>query len=350
MIHSLCLTPDGRTLCVFSASNALRIYDVPTVASASPVNPTRVIARAHDAPVHVCRTDPTGTYLAAGGADGTVKVIDVARGHATHILRGHGGVVSALTFSYPPAVGLGERVMRLITASVDTRVRVWDLARGAVLAKAGKAAKPEAVLEGHVSVPRGLDVSADGRWLVTGGRDGVALLWDLEGGKKSKGKGKEGEGMTPVLVNTLTALERVEAVGVLEEEQEVAGVAGAGQLRVYTAGEKGIVRVWDAKKGSVLCTLGEEREPAGEDQEEQRQILDAMFVCLYLISVQALTTIQICPIDFHHPHNTCRPESAVPFPLVRHSKSSACRLQRRNHRRRFSFTHTRSHSSPERVL
>ncbi|KZV74065.1 WD40 repeat-like protein, partial [Peniophora sp. CONT] len=278
-IHSLCLTPDGRTLCVFSASNALRIYDLPTLATTSPVHPTRVIARVHDAPVHVCRIDPTGTYLAAGGADGTVKILDLARGHATHVLRGHGGVVSALTFSYPPAVGLGERVMRLITASVDTRVRVWDLARGAVLAKAGKAAKPEAVLEGHVSVPRGLDVSPDGRWLVSGGRDGVALLWDLEGGKKGKGKGKEGEGLTPVLVNTITALERVEAVGILAEDQEIAGVTeGASQLRIYTAGEKGAVKVWDAKKGSILCTLGEEQEPVSEDQEEQRQILDAIYV------------------------------------------------------------------------
>ncbi|VDB84254.1 unnamed protein product [Peniophora sp. CBMAI 1063] len=278
-IHSFCLTPDSRTLCVFSGSNALRIYDLPTTATTSLVHPTRVIAKAHDAPVHVCRTDPTGTYLAAGGADGTVKILDITRGHATHVLRGHGGVVSALTFSYPPAVGLGERVMRLVTASVDTRVRVWDLAKGAVLAKSGKAAKPEAILEGHVSVPRGLDVSPDGRWLISGGRDGVALLWDLEGGKKGKGKGKEGDGLSPVLVNTLTALERVEAVGMLAEGQEVAGVeAGVGKLRVYTAGEKGVVRVWDAKKGSVLCTLGDEQEPAGEGQEEQQQILDAIYV------------------------------------------------------------------------
>ncbi|KZV59565.1 hypothetical protein PENSPDRAFT_553268, partial [Peniophora sp. CONT] len=59
--------------------------------------------------------------------------------------------------------------MRLITASVDTWSRVWDLARGG---------KPEAVLEGHVSLSRGLDVLLDGRCLVSGRRDGVALLWE----------------------------------------------------------------------------------------------------------------------------------------------------------------------------
>ncbi|KAI0313438.1 WD40 repeat-like protein [Amylostereum chailletii] len=285
-ITSMCVAPSGRTLCVFTSAMALRVYDLPHTSTPlpKPVHPVRTVARAHDAPVHVSRVDPTSTYLASGSADGTVKVWDLARGYATHALRGHGGVVSALAFSYPPAAGLEARVMRLVTASVDTRVRVWDLARGAVMAKKGKAVKPEAVLEGHVSVPRGLDVSADGKWLVSGGRDSVVLVWDMEG-RKAKGKGKERakeEGITPVLVNTVTVLERVEAVGLLDEEEEIAGEgAGAGRIRFFTAGEKGAVKVWDGREGAVLCTLGQESlspSSSEEDQEEQRQILDAFYV------------------------------------------------------------------------
>ena len=92
-----------QTLFLFTTSLSLRIYELPKDAAplAKHVQPVRVVARAHDAPVHVCRTDPTSTYLASGSADGVVKVWDIVRGHVTHVFKGHGGVVSALVFSYP---------------------------------------------------------------------------------------------------------------------------------------------------------------------------------------------------------------------------------------------------------
>jgi U3 small nucleolar RNA-associated protein 13 len=154
---------------------------------------------------------------------------------------------------------------------------VWDLSQGAEQARVGKQVKPEAVLEGHVSVPRGLDVSEDGRWLVSGGRDQVVLVWDM--GKrnlKKSGKGKEKEAW-PALANTITALERVEAVGILSDEVD-AGESSSRlkHLRFFTAGEKGVVRIWDGKAGDVLRVFGEEQDANPEDQEEQRQILDAL--------------------------------------------------------------------------
>jgi U3 small nucleolar RNA-associated protein 13 len=241
--------------------------------------PTRVVSRAHDAPVYVCKADPTSPYLASGATDGTVKVWDIVRGFPTHVLRGHGGVVSAIAWSYPRAMELETRKMRLFTASVDTRIRMWDLTQGAEQARVGKQVKPEAVLEGHVSVPRGLDVSEDGRWLVSGGRDQVVLVWDISERKlKKSGKGKEKEAW-PSLANTITALERVEAVGILDEEVDASeSNSRLRHLRFFTAGEKGLVRIWDGKTGDVLRVFGEERhaslDPA--DREEQRQILDAL--------------------------------------------------------------------------
>jgi len=258
---------------------ALHIYGLPTSATPipKPVTPIRVVSRAHDAPVYVCKADPTSTYLASGATDGTVKVWDIARGFPTHVLRGHGGVVSAIAWSYPHAQDLEARKMRLFTASVDTRIRVWDLTKGAEQARTGKQIKPEAVLEGHVSVPRGLDVSEDGRWLVSGGRDQVVLIWDTnERPSKKSGKGKEKEAW-PALVNTIAALERVEAVGILGDEVDTGDLSSRRKhIRFFTAGEKGVVRIWDAKTGHVLRAFGEEQEASPEDQEEQRQILDAL--------------------------------------------------------------------------
>ncbi len=282
-ITSLCITPSASHLLLFTSSLSLRVYEIPTssVPLTKLVKPVRVVARAHDAPVHVCKADPTSTYLASGSADGVVKVWDILRGYVTHLFKGHGGVVSALAFNYPfdPSSVVREQKMQLITASVDTRIRIFDLSAAASRASGGS--KPEAVLEGHVSVPRGLDVSADGKWLVSGGRDSVVLVWDISSKagpakKSSKGKGKETE-FAPVLHKTIPVLERVEAVGLLHPDEDLAGApSGPGKLRFYTGGEKGLVRIWDAREGNVLFTLGQEQGEAAEDQEEQRQIVDAM--------------------------------------------------------------------------
>jgi U3 small nucleolar RNA-associated protein 13 len=282
---------------------ALRIYELPTSSTpiTKPVSPIRVVARAHDAPVYVCKTDPTSTYLASGAADGTVKVWDIVRGFPTHVLRGHGGVVSAIAWSYPRAVELEVRKMRLFTASVDTRIRVWDLTQGAEQARVGKQVKPEAVLEGHVSVPRGLDVSEDGRWLVSGGRDQVALIWDMvEKPLKKSGKGKAKQ-TWPVLANTITALERVEAVGILGDEVDIGESSSRPQhLRFFTAGEKGLVRIWDGKTGHVIRAFGEEQPVNPGDQEAQGQILDALWVVLGHLIASPLTS-HVVVLSRHRP-------------------------------------------------
>ena len=225
--------------------------------------------------MHVCTADPTSTYLASGAADGVVKVWDIARGYTTHAFKGHGGVVSALVFSFPrdPSLVNQAPTMRLVTASVDTRIRIFDL--GVAAARTAGGQKPVAVLEGHVSVPRGLDVSPDGRWLVSGGRDSVVLVWDLAATQKQKGtKGKE-KAFAPALAKTIPILERVEAVGLLRPDEGLTGSTSTEQLRFYTGGEKGVVKIWDARGGTVLFTLGEhDNVVISDEQEEQRQIVD----------------------------------------------------------------------------
>jgi len=243
-----------------------------------------VIARAHDAPVHTCKTDPTSTYLASGSADGVVKVWDILRGHVTHVFKGHGGVVSTLAFNYPrdPSSVVAEQKMQLITASVDTRIRIFDLS--AAVSRSAGAFKPEAVLEGHVSVPRGLDVTPDGRWLISGGRDSVVLIWDLlskqpvEETKRIKGKRKPSE-FCPTLAKTIPVLERVEALGFINEILP-GSTSVPGAIQFYTGGEKGALKIWDGREGAVMFKLDEGQTNISDDSGEQRQIMDAMYVCI----------------------------------------------------------------------
>ncbi|KAG6873204.1 hypothetical protein C0995_001558 [Termitomyces sp. Mi166 len=273
-------------LLVFTASLSLRIFEIPTTtASKKLVHPVRVISRAHEAPVHVCKADPTSTYLASGSADGVVKVWNIRSGYVTHVFKGHGGIVSALAFDYPQDMSsvARQQKMRLITGSVDTRLRIFDLTATSNSASSGK---PEAVLEGHYSVPRGLDVSLDGKWLVSGGRDSVVLIWDLssnqappkQSSERGKGKGKD-RAFSPALIKTIPVLERIEALGILRPDEDLTGSSsGPDVIRFYTGGEKGVVRIWDGKDGNVLFSLGKEHTKVSDDQEEQRQIVDIMYV------------------------------------------------------------------------
>lgn len=205
---------------------------------------------------------------------------DIRGGYVTHVFKGHGGVVSALAFNFPrdPSSVTRDSKMQLITACVDTQIRIFDLAAAA--SKGAGTLKPEAVLEGHVSVPRGLDVSEDGKWLISGGRDSVILVWRLlskESSKNTKkGKGKEKE-LSPILAKTIPALERVEALGLLHLD-EIGPGADPNKIYLYTAGEKGVVKVWDGLEGNTLFILGEEQSRVSNDEEEQRQIVDAMSV------------------------------------------------------------------------
>ncbi|KAK2461404.1 hypothetical protein APHAL10511_005867 [Amanita phalloides] len=259
---------------------SLRVFEIPKVSYPfdQDVRPIRTVGRAHDAPVHVCKTDPTSTYVASGAADGIVKVWDIVRGYVTHVFKGHGGVVSALAFIYPQdaSSALQSQRMYLITGSVDTKIRIFDL-----LASANKS-KPDAVLEGHVSVPRGLDVSPDGKWLISGGRDSVVLIWDLyplhkvKVSKDNIGKRKE-KPIAPALFKTIPIFERVEAVGLLRHEEDGFGSTPHGRLKFYTGGEKGVIKVWDVWDEKVLFTLGETEERTRTDQEEQLQIVDVLY-------------------------------------------------------------------------
>jgi WD40 repeat protein len=62
---------------------------------------------------------------------------------------------------------------RMVTASYDGMVCLWDLKTGVVLKK----------MEGHRSRVRALAASPDGRWIVSGDESGVLIYWNGQTGK-----------------------------------------------------------------------------------------------------------------------------------------------------------------------
>jgi U3 small nucleolar RNA-associated protein 13 len=182
--------------------------------------------------------------------------------------------------------------MELWTGSTDTKVRVFDLRDASarvVVGGAGGGAKPKAVLDGHVSVVRGIAVSSDGRWAVTGGRDKVVLVWDL-GAEGQEGKKGKSAAAAPKIVQTLLANEQLEALGLLPADQAVEG-GSAGRLLCYTAGDAGKVRVWDVLKATEIAVMKgvEGVDEIVDDEDEQRGIIQAMYdsTTSALVSVHA---------------------------------------------------------------
>lgn len=60
----------------------------------------------------------------------------------------------------------------LATGSIDTTVKLWDLALGR---------KDPILLEGHSATVRSVTFNDDGQWFVTAGDDAIARLWDVSG-------------------------------------------------------------------------------------------------------------------------------------------------------------------------
>ncbi|WVF70856.1 hypothetical protein IAT40_005650 [Kwoniella sp. CBS 6097] len=289
------------TLITAHMSMTLRYY--PLSESAPPASTTkaplltysRALPRAHSAPILVSAVSPDSTLLATGSSDGIVKVWDLEGGYVTHLFRGHGGPVSALRFNFPVIPGEDRRRMELMTGSTDTRVRVYDLRdASARVVGGGNAVKPKAVLEGHVSVVRGIDVTPDGRWAVSGGRDKVVLVWDMlsgeSAGQSSKKAGKAKATYQPKLVQTIIAQEQIESLGLLPAEETVSG-GSEGRLHCYTGGDNGSVRIWDVLKAKQVGAMkGVEGVDEGEvDDDEQRGVLNVIYdsTSSSLVSVHA---------------------------------------------------------------
>ena len=267
------------TLITSHLSQAVRYYPLPETAQSSSsmyLTYSRQLPKAHSAPILVSTASPDSSLLATGSSDGIVKVWDAEGGYVTHIYRGHGGPVSALKFHFSE----DKSTMELWTGSTDGRVRVFDLKDAASrVVGGGGAAKAKHVLEGHVSVVRGIDVSADGKWAVTGGRDKVVLVWDLSGNATGASASKKGKGKAsgPKVVQTIIAQEQVEALGLIPGGVEING-GKADRLHCFTGGDRGLVRVWDVLKGEQVAVMKgvEGVDEEDEDEDEQRGVINVL--------------------------------------------------------------------------
>jgi WD40 repeat protein/DNA-binding SARP family transcriptional activator len=109
---------------------------------------------------------PDGRTFAAGGADGSVRFIDLRTGRQRTALGRHAAPVDRVLFT-PDG-------RSLITAGEDSTAIVWDVRTGA----AGD------TFQGHAGRVTGLALDGRGRTLFTAAADGTVITWDLVGDRR----------------------------------------------------------------------------------------------------------------------------------------------------------------------
>lgn len=108
-------------------------------------------------PILAMSYDSTGTLVATGSADRSVRVWDIEKGFCTHSFREHGDIVRFVMFHPNPNQAM------LISAADDNSIRLWDLIDS----------KNIAVFKEHISPAKAIAISPNGYMLISGGLDQV---------------------------------------------------------------------------------------------------------------------------------------------------------------------------------
>jgi WD40 repeat protein len=197
-VASLAFSRDGVRLASAGADGTVRLWDVAA-------GKQLAVLEGHTGGVSAVAFSPDGRLASAGKTDGTVRLWDAAAGKQTALLEGHASGVRSLAFS-PDG-------RRLASAGLDITVRLWDADTG----------KPLAVLEGHTTLIGSVAFSPDGSRLASASQDRTVRIWDPATGKQ------------------MTALEGHESpvVGVaFSPDGDRLASAGSDAVRLWVAGER----------------------------------------------------------------------------------------------------------------
>ena len=262
-ISALAFTPDGSELATASYDRRVDVWNTKTGEHLRSIPHT-----GRRAVLCVAFGGPNGRLLATSGEDKTVHVREAATGRELLGLRGHTGVVTCLAFS-PDG-------QRLVSAGKDGTIRVWDAT------PLREDERQEArTFSHHTNEIWSLAVRPrDGRMVVSGGFGTPATVWDPQtgdviaeipgqknvvfcvawapNGQRIASAGGEGRRFTVKVFNPQDRTEEFERV----TESEFMAVAfhpKSGHL--VTGQQDGTIRVWDARTGRELGTVGIHKRP-----------------------------------------------------------------------------------------
>jgi WD40 repeat protein len=161
-VNSAVFSPDGSLMLSASSDGTARLWDTES-------GEELVRYEGHAEAVLAARFSDDAKYIVTAGADDTARVWNretgepLLAGDADHpgVLSGHTARVTSAAFSP------GNNPSRVVTASGDGTVKLWDL----------NSQKEILTLDGHTREVTSVSFSPDGSSVLTSSEDGRAILW-----------------------------------------------------------------------------------------------------------------------------------------------------------------------------
>ncbi len=173
----------------------------------------------HEFTVWSLAITPNGQMIVSGGQDATIRLWDFASGKEVHKFIGHEGPVYNMAIMQD-----GKHLVSV--ADKDLAVKIWNIENHELVSSL-------APNSAHVTA---VAISPDQRFIVTGGEDGFARIWDIDRG---------------VLLRSLEHEHGIYSMTISPDGRHLL----CGSKR--TPGERypGVVWVWDFELGVLLKTL-----------------------------------------------------------------------------------------------
>ena len=245
-VHSMTLTPDGRTIIAGGADSLIRLWDTETYACKN-------ILRGHTDGVSQVIVSHDGHFLISIGHSSTAFVWDLISGECVAKLEGHVRDITCIAVSCTGYI---------VTGSLDNTLRIWDL--GALTCKK--------ILRGHETRINTIEISPDGHFLVSGDENGRIIVWDLEQGILLNSFDRHSEAITCIAISAnnryvvsgswdqnivISSLDNAEEFFVLSGHVGTINcIAITSDSRLIISGsEDKSIRIWDIEKHECIRTL-----------------------------------------------------------------------------------------------
>ncbi|MDA1014667.1 MAG: hypothetical protein O3A00_09480 [Planctomycetota bacterium] len=258
VVRAMDRSPDGGMFATVGDDHSIKLWDSHQLASedgsanADRPKPACVI-QGHADDVLCIAYSADGQRLVSASADGLVKVWDAKTGSEILSVKAHAGAAYSAAFSRD-----GKTIA---SAGADQLVKTWDATDG----------KPKSSLKGHTAEVYRVVFSGDGGTLASASHDMSIRLWDAQSGKPGRTlKGHQGYVRSVVFSPDNLKLATASADRTLKlwdlksgkTTQTLSGhtgivfdVAFSSDGKTVASASDGAIKLWDVESGKETATL-----------------------------------------------------------------------------------------------
>lgn len=209
-VRAVCLSPDGRQVAAVMGVNLVKV--IPLVEGAPPL----LILQGET--LEVYSMDWAQGVLASGSGNGQVRLWDAVEGTCRNILcdkQRQGGTDSMTCVSLKPDASM------VAASSIDKHVYLWSCVSGHLLYR----------MLNHEQSVYSVSFSRDGAQLVSAGLDTTLRLWDVDGGPQAQGS----TGARPSVAVLRGHKDYVLSVGFTSEKKYIVSGSKDGTIMMWDA-------------------------------------------------------------------------------------------------------------------